>query len=212
MDHEHACAMRIKANYSNVNIILQESDPCVLYRASDIANALKMDSIRSIIRIYDCSEKCCHLTSTNGGNQMISYLTHKGLERILFASRSDEAIKLVELMGMQIVRKWFPCIELDVILNVVSAFRCESICRQFVCEKYRIDLYFMDYKIAVECDELQHAVKSTKIKDEMREAMLKRNLNCEFIRFNPFDTKFNVFELIGKIHFAITEQLKIKSQ
>lgn len=211
MDHEHACAMRIKAKYSNVNIILQESDPCVLYRASDIANALKMGNIRSIIRIYDCSEKCCHLTSTNGGNQMISYLTHKGLERILFSSRSDEAIKLVELMGMQIVRKWFPCIELDIMLNIVSVFRCESICRQFICEKYRIDLYFVDYKIAVECDELQHAVNTNKTNDEMRESTIKRKLNCEFIRFNPFDPKFNVFEIIGKIHFAITEQLKIKS-
>jgi len=82
--------------------------------------------------------------------------------------------------------------------------------RQHMCEKYRIDLYFIDYNIAVECDELHHMSETNKTKDEMRETVLKQKLNCEFIRFNPFDTQFNVFELIGKIHSAIIDKLKMK--
>ena len=28
--------------------------------------------------------------------------------------------------------------------------------KQYKCNNYRIDLYFIDYKLAIECDELQH--------------------------------------------------------
>ena len=210
MEHQHECALRIKAHYSNVTVVLQETEPYALYRANDIANALKLINIRSITRTYDFSEKCCQKTPTKGGNQLVCHLTHKGLEKLLSASRSSESMKMTELLGMELARKWFPCIELDVITNLLHAFRCENVCRQFACEKCRIDLYFIDHKIAVECDELHHMSESNKIKDEMRETRLKQKLNCEFIRFNPFDPQFNVFELIGKIHFAITEKLKLK--
>ena len=119
-------------------------------------------------------------------------------------------MKMNELLGMEVARKWFPCIELDVITNLLHAFRCENVCRQFACEKCRIDLYFIDHKIAVECDELHHMSESNKTQDEMRETRLKQKLNCDFIRFNPFEPHFNVFELIGKIHSAIIEKLKMK--
>lgn len=209
-EDEHECALRIKAHYSNVNVVLQETEPYTLYRANDIANALKLSNIRSITRTYDWSEKSCQRTQTKGGNQLVCHLTQKGLERLLFGSRSSESMKMTEMLGMRITRKWFPCIELDIITNLLSAFRIENVCRQFACDKYRIDLYFIDHKIAVECDELQHMSESNKIKDEMREIILKRKLHCEFIRFNPFEPQFNVFELIGKIHFAIIEKWKMK--
>lgn len=209
-EHEHECALRIKAHYSNVNAVLQDAEPYVLYKANDIANALKLSNIRSITRTYDCSEKFCQSTPTKSGNQLVCHLTHKGLEKLLSASRSSESMKMTELLGMEITRKWFPCIELDITTNLLSAFRSENVCRQFACDKYRIDLYFIDHKIAVECDELHHMSESNKTKDEMRETRLKQKLHCEFIRFNPFDPQFNVFELIGKIHFAITEKLKTK--
>ena len=207
-EHEHECALRIKAHYSNVNVALQETEPYALYRANDIANALKLINIRSMTRTYDCSEKICQQTPTKGGNQLVCHLTHKGLEKLLSASRSSESMKMNELLGMEVARKWFPCIELDVITNLLHAFRTENVCRQFACDKYRIDLYFIKHKIAVECDELHHMSESNKTKDEMRETRLKQKLNCDFIRFNPFEPQFNVFELIGKIHFAITEKLK----
>ena len=208
MEHEHECAMRIKSKYPETNIIIQEMIPYASYRMADIACNLKMSNIRASTRAYDYSEKYCKLTHTNGGNQMMSYLTHKGLERLLFLSRSDEAIKLVELMGIQSVRKWFPSIENDIMLNIINAFKCENIKRQYICDKYRIDLYFIDYKIALECDELQHNVQKNIQTDSKREEVIKNKLNCEFIRFKPFEPDFNIFELIGKIHNRIVECIK----
>lgn len=209
MEHEHECAMRIKSKYPETNVILQETIPYASYRVADIECILKMSNIRSTIRLYDYSEKYCKLTYTNGGNQMMSYLTHKGLERLLFLSRSDEAIKLVELMGIQSVRKWFPSIENDIMSNIINAFKCENIMRQYICDKYRIDLYFIDYKIALECDELQHNLQKNIQTDLKREEVIKNKLNCEFIRFKPYEPDFNIFELIGKIHNRIIECIKL---
>ena len=123
MEHQHECALRIKTHYSNVTVVLQETEPYALYRANDIANALKLINIRSITRTYDFSEKCCQQTPTKGGNQIVCHLTHKGLEKLLSASRSSESMKMTELLGMEIARKWFPCIELDIITNLLHAFR-----------------------------------------------------------------------------------------
>ena len=209
MEHEHECAMRIKSKYPETNVILQETIPYASYRAMDIECILKMSNVRSTMRVYDYSEKYCKLTYTNGGNQMMSYLTHKGLERLLFLSRSDEAIKLVELMGIQSVRKWFPSIENDIMSNIINAFKCENIMRQYICDKYRIDLYFIDYKIALECDELQHNLQKNIQTDLKREEVIKNKLNCEFIRFKPYEPDFNIFELIGKIHNRIIECIKL---
>lgn len=208
MEHEHECAMRIKSKYPETNIIIQEMIPYASYRMADIQCILKLSNCRTSTRAYDYSEKYCKLTHTNGGNQMMSYLTHKGLERLLFLSRSDEAIKLVELMGIQSIRKWFPSIENDIMLNIINAFKCENIKRQYICDKYRIDLYFIDYKIALECDELQHNVQKNIQTDSKREEVIKNKLNCEFIRFKPFESDFNIFELIGKIHNRIVECIK----
>jgi|694.fasta_scaffold65736_3 very-short-patch-repair endonuclease len=215
MENEHECARRIKSEYPTLNIEFKQIIPYASYRASDIGCILKITNIRASIVKYDCTEKhyiVCDSESTNNirKHQNYAYLSHKGLEKLLFSSRSSESMKMNELMGMEVARKWFPCIELDVVTNILSAFRSENVCRQFACDKYRIDLYFIDHKIAVECDELHHRSETNKTKDKMRETVLKQNLHCEFIRFNPFDPQFNVFELIGKIHSAITEKLKMK--
>ena len=208
MEYEHECAMRIKSKYPDTNVILQETIPYASYKVIDIGKILMMSNIRSSIRVYDSTEKYCKLTYTAGGNQMMSYLTHKGLERLLFSSRSDEVIKLIELMGIQSVRKWFPYIENDVMLNVIEAFKGENIKRQYVCDKYRIDLYFIDYNIAVECDELYHNVELNNQDDLLREDIIKRKLKCEFIRFKPFENDFNIFKIISKIHNKIVERIK----
>jgi len=113
MENEHECARRIKSEYPTLNVEFQQTIPYASYRASDIGCILKITNIRASIVKYDCTEKhyiVCDSDSTNNirKHQNYVYLSHKGLEKLLFSSRSDEAIKLVELMGIYSVRKWFP--------------------------------------------------------------------------------------------------------
>ena len=46
--------------------------------------------------------------------------------------------------------------EQGVILNIMTAFGGEKMCTQYSLDGYRIDLYFPECKIDVECDEFGH--------------------------------------------------------
>ena len=53
---------------------------------------------------------------------------------------------------------------------------------------YRIDLYFHEYKLAIEIDEKGHKDRDTN--DEIqRQKALEKELGCEFIRINPESIK-----------------------
>ena len=63
---------------------------------------------------------------------------------------------------------------------------------------YRIDLYFHDYKLAIEIDEFGHCYRN--IDYEMkRQRSIEEELGCEFNRVNTDEKYFNIFVEIGKI-------------
>ena len=69
----------------------------------------------------------------------------------------------------------------------------------FVCnQKYKIDLYFPKYNLAIECDEHGHNDRNPKY-DYIRETEIKKEIDCKFMRFNPDDKSFNLFKFINKI-------------
>jgi very-short-patch-repair endonuclease len=208
MEKEHNTANLIKKSYPSLsNIIIQNVEPFTLYCCNDVACILKLKNIRSCIRIYDSSEKINIDNKTNGGIQKMSFLTYKGLEKLILGSRSCEALEFCKVLNINVIRKLFP-IETDIVLNIIEVFKNENIRRQFICDKYRIDLYFIDYKLAIECDEIHHIYN--KENDKIREEYIKTKLNCSFIRFNPYDEDFNILHLYNKIHTHIINYLKNK--
>ena len=69
---------------------------------------------------------------------------------------------------------------------------------------YRIDLYFHDYKLAIEVDEKGH--KNRNIDHEIkRQEVIKEKLGCKFIRINPDEENFNIFKAMNEIHRHIKE-------
>ena len=74
---------------------------------------------------------------------------------------------------------------------------------------YRIDLYFHEYKLAIEVDELGHIDRY--INDEIqRQRALEREIDCVFIRINSDASDFNIFKEISKIHRQISQSNKVK--
>jgi very-short-patch-repair endonuclease len=206
MENEHKIVDIVKLEYGEIiNIIKQNVEPYSLYNCQGISKILKMKNIRGCVIDYDITEKQLIKTITNGGIQKLGYLTFKGLNRLLMSSRSCEAIKFISLLGVVVVRKHYP-IETDILSNIIEVFKNEQIERQHTCDKYRIDLYFTEYKIAVECDETYH--KYNKLKDEERETFIKNNLDCLFIHFNPYETDFSILTLFNKIHLEIITKIK----
>lgn len=64
-----------------------------LFRSSDIASVLEMSNIRCIIQNFNETEKVVIELPSIGGNQMVSFLTEKGLYKVLFKSRKPIAEK-----------------------------------------------------------------------------------------------------------------------
>ena len=94
--------------YTGIVIKGTIDDP--LFRASDVGVVLDIASIRSVLRDFDESEKVVHTMHTLGGTQEVTFLTEKGLYKVLFRSRKPiaqkfqnwvcEVIKEIRLKGI----------------------------------------------------------------------------------------------------------------
>ncbi len=86
----------VKAFNSNdlhTDIVIKGTVNDPLFRASDVGVVLDIASIRSVLRDFDESEKVVHTMHTLGGTQDVTFLTEKGLYKVLFRSRKPIAQK-----------------------------------------------------------------------------------------------------------------------
>lgn len=86
----------VKAFNSNdlhTEIIIKGDVENPLFRASDIGIVLDISTIRSVIRDFNETEKVVLSTHTLGGLQDVTFLTEKGLYKVLFKSRKPIAEK-----------------------------------------------------------------------------------------------------------------------
>ena len=97
-------------NDLHTEIIIKGTINDPLFRASDIGVVLEISNIRTSIMDFDDSEKVVHNMNTLGGNQDVTFLTEKGLYKVLFRSRKPiaqkfqnwvcEVIKEIRLKGI----------------------------------------------------------------------------------------------------------------
>lgn len=109
----------VKAFNSNglhTEIVIRGTKENPLFRASDIANVLGINNIRMSIKDYNESEKDdVSITDSIGRNQEVTFLTEKGLYKVLFKSRKPiaeqfqnwvcEVVKEIRLTGQYILNK-----------------------------------------------------------------------------------------------------------
>ena len=80
-------------NELHTDIVIKGTCDNPLFRASDIGVILEISNIRSAIQMFDSSEKGVVTTDTLGGTQEVTFLTEKGLYKVLFKSRKPIAEK-----------------------------------------------------------------------------------------------------------------------
>ena len=90
--------------------------------------------------------------------------------------------------------------------SIKDTFEGENIQTQYSVLGYRIDLYFYEYKLAIEVDELKHTNRNINNENERQKA-LEKELNCIFIRINPDEKDFNISKEIDKTHRQIKKFL-----
>ena len=141
---------------------------------------------------------------SRGGHNKISYLLTETAFELLKNSYNlrnryivnvSDSIKCVNL-GM--------CIENQTIGFIENAYsNILKIKRQYVFPPYKVDLYFIDYKIVIECDENNHIDIDSK-NERVRENYII-SLGNKIIRYNPNEIDFdlsNVLRDINKFLFS----------
>ena len=84
---------------------------------------------------------------------------------------------------------------------------------QYTVLGYRIDLYFYEYKLAIEIDELGHNDRNTDYEIK-RQREIEKEINCVFTRTNPDAADFNMNRLRNQIykHIIKSKEEKLKSK
>ena len=98
------------------------------------------------------------------------------------------------------------CKEQAVLESIKDAFKGEDMQTQYTVIGYRIDIYFHEYNLAIEVDELGHNDRNIDYEIQRQKA-LERELNCVFIRINPDEKDFTIFKEVNKIHRDIKKSL-----
>jgi len=94
------------------------------------------------------------------------------------------------------------CIENQTIGFIENSFKdIFNMKRQFKIGKYNVDLYFIDYKLVVECDEFNHDDRDT-IKEKIREEYIL-SLGNKIIRYNPNEKNFDLSNVLREINSNI---------
>jgi len=94
------------------------------------------------------------------------------------------------------------CIENQTIGFIENSFKGVIECRrQYPIGSYRIDLYFPEYHLAVECDEYNHADRDPEY-EKIREEYILAQGN-QLIRYNPNAPQFDLSNVLRDIHKII---------
>jgi len=138
----------------------------------------------------------------NGNELRTIFISINGLIQLLVYSmlpNKEEFIKWCNdqfSINCKIITRLYK--EQETVGQLINAFKHLNYKTQYVVGSYRIDLYFIDKRIAVECDEFNHKYRNIDC-EKTRVDYIKDKLNCTFIRYNPDDVNFTIFNVINDI-------------
>lgn len=133
------------------------------------------------------------------------YITKHAFELLVSKCKNVAAVPVIPYLieryklNMRIVDYTKEQIHINSIVKVFGHERHET---QFNIGSYRIDLYFIDKKIAVECDEHGHSGRKQS-EEHARQKYIEDVLGCKFIRFNPDSKDFDIFNVLNQIVLAM---------
>lgn len=134
-------------------------------------------------------------------------INKSGVCSLIASSRQPEAIDLAKMLHLDIDYVLPTYKEQQTLSCIIESFGGLKMNRQYSIGKYRIDLYFPDYKIAIECDEFGHKDRN-KIYEHNRQKYIEDKLGCTFIRYNPDEDDFSIFKVINTIFKNIERKQK----
>jgi very-short-patch-repair endonuclease len=202
----------------DINIILTEKNE-VYYKGVDVAEVLEYadphDAIKTLIneKYIKSYQEIKKNNNVYGApkkvNSQTIYLTIDGIKELISKSKKPKSIELAKEFNIEIINCKNLYKEQITINDILNSFLGEKIKLQYPVGRYFIDLYFLEYNLAIECDENNHSDRDVYYENE-REKYIKNNLNCTFIRFNPDEKNFKIENIINKIFKKIKDFIENK--
>lgn len=137
----------------------------------------------------------------NGGQNKIIYILTENAFELFKNSYNLRNRYIVELNDKVKYINIGMCIENQTIGFIHNAYSILNIKRQYIIGNYRVDLYFIDYKLVVECDEYNHNDRDS-AKEKIREEHIT-SLGNKFIRYNPNEKNFDLSNILKEINSYI---------
>lgn len=181
-----------------VRVVFVDGEPW--WVAADVCRVLEISNVSQAVASLDDDEKGISEVYTPGGKQKMLCINQTGLRKFIVKSRKSMAVELAISVGLEVDTLFCSSKEQHTLFIIAAAFSHIRQISQCSVNGYRIDLYFPDYKIAVECDENGHKKYSS---DRERQAYLEEVLGCSFVRYNPDEDGFNVGSVINQIMKAL---------
>ncbi|NDA89428.1 MAG: DUF559 domain-containing protein [Alphaproteobacteria bacterium] len=149
-----------------------------------------------------------HLKKNYGGHNKIIYMLTEDAFELLknsFNLRNRYIVNLSD--NVKYINNISMCIESQTIGFIENAYSGTlNVKRQYIFGKYRVDLYFIDYKLVIECDENNHDDRDP-IEEKVRENYII-SLGNTIIRFNPNQSEFDLSNVMRDINVILFKGCK----
>lgn len=132
----------------------------------------------------------------------VIFIDYDGLVQIICRSRNPLTLKYCKDLNIETLGLKYIASETDCLHKLIKIFGELYECiLQYPVLCYRIDLYVVDMKLAIECDEDHHLTTDQRKKDLARMNNIRNYLKCNFFRFKP-DAKDFDFEkdVVSKLY------------
>ena len=192
---------------NKIDIIICDKNPW--FKGNDIAKILgykrPKDAICDNVKNKNklpLKELCSNSIRHKGNQKNTIYINKKGLIQLLSLSKMPNKSDFIRWckdkfnINYDIITRLYK--EQETIGQIIKVFNYKKFKLQYQVDNYRIDLYFYDDKLAIECDEFGHKYRDQEY-EKKRETHLRNKLDCKFIRYNPDDSDFCMLKVFQQI-------------
>lgn len=135
------------------------------------------------------------------------YTTTEGVASLVYNSRLPESIDIARQLGIPLSLKFKKHFhEMDTLDTIMKVFRGEKMLRQYWVRigsaQRRMDLYFPQYNIALECDENDHKDRDP-IDEANRTSFINITVEPHWVRYNPSPDSFDIIRVLGEVYNLI---------
>lgn len=160
------------------------------------------ENIQYIVLKHDITNGNIMGTFHGGHNKRVIMLTETAFN--LFKNSYNLRNRYITTISdnASVVNSINMCIENQTIGFIWNCFNeVTPIKRQYKIGKYKVDLYFIDYNLAIECDENGHSDRDPNYEKTREEFII--SLGNKMIRFNPNIPSFDLSNVIKDINHII---------